>query len=104
MTSGGGFEDALYTELATPAGRVHGAPAVLSSVQGGNGTLAWEPLPGVVAYVGWSGAPVSAEAVTALRTLAGRAHTNPQSVAGHQNGADRARERPSELRTRTALL
>jgi hypothetical protein len=70
LTSGGGFEDALYAERATPAGTVHGAAAVLSSVQGGNGTLAWEPSPGVVAYVGWSGAGMSAKAVTALRTLA----------------------------------
>ena len=70
LTSGGGFEDALYAERATPAGTVHGEPAVLSSIQGGNGTLAWEPSPGVVAYVGWSGAPVNAKAVTALRTLA----------------------------------
>ena len=70
LTSGGGFEDALYAEGATPAGTVHGAAAVLSSVQGGNGTLAWESSPGVVAYVGWSGAPVNAKTVTALRTLA----------------------------------
>jgi hypothetical protein len=70
LTSGGGFEDALYAEVATPAGTVHGAAAVLSSVQGGNGTLAWEPSPGVVAYVGWSGVGESAKAVTALRTLA----------------------------------
>ena len=70
LTSGGGFEDALYAERATPAGTVHGAPAVLSSAQGGNGTLAWEPSPGVVAYVGWSGAETTAKAVTALRTLA----------------------------------
>ena len=74
LTSGGGFEDALYAEGATPAGTVYGAAAVLSSVQGGNGTLAWEPSPGVVAYVGWSGAPVNAEIVTALRTLAEGAH------------------------------
>jgi hypothetical protein len=73
LTSGGGFEDALYAG-ATPAGTVHGAAAVLSSVQGGNGTLAWEPSPGVVAYVGWSGGPVNAEIVTALRTLAEGAH------------------------------
>ena len=38
--------------------------------EGGNGTLAWEPSPGVVAYVGWSGAETTAKAVTALRTLA----------------------------------
>ena len=74
LTSGGGFEDALYAERATPAGRVHGAPAVVSPVQGGNGTLAWEPSPGVVAYVGWSGVGMSTEAVTALRALAEGAH------------------------------
>jgi len=75
LTSGGGFEDALYAEGATSAGTVHGAAAVVSSVQGGNGTLAWEPSPGVVAYVGWSGAGMSAEAVTALRTLAEGTYT-----------------------------
>jgi len=70
LTSGGGFEDALYATGATPAGTVDGAPALVSSVQGGNGTLAWEPSAGVVANVGWSGAPISAKAVTALRNLA----------------------------------
>jgi len=70
LTSGGGFEDALYATGATPAGPVQGAPAVVSSVQGGNGSLAWEPSVGVVAYVGWSGAPISAKAITALRDLA----------------------------------
>ena len=97
LTSGGGFEDALYAVRATPAGTVHGAPAVLSSVQGGNGTLAWEPSPGVVAYVGWSGAPVSAEAVTALRTLAEGAHiltpsqwlaTKPELIEQENNPAN----------------
>jgi len=97
LTSGGGFEDALYAAGATPAGTVHGEPAVLSSVQGGNGTLAWEPSPGVVAYVGWSGAPVSAKAVTALRTLAEGAYiltpsqwlaTKPQLVDQENNPAN----------------
>lgn len=74
LTSGGGFEDALYAGGATPAGIVQGVPAVVSAVQGGNGTLAWEPSPGVVAYVGWSGAEMSPKAVTALRTLAQGAH------------------------------
>ena len=74
LTSGGGFEDALYAAGATPAGRVQGVPAVVSTVQGGNGTLAWEPSPGVVAYVGWSGAEMSPKAFTALRTLAQGAH------------------------------
>lgn len=74
LTSGGGFEDALYAAGATPAGVVRGVPAVVSSVQGGNGTLAWEPSPGVVAYVGWSGAEMSPKTITALRTLAKGAH------------------------------
>ena len=75
LTSGGGFEDALYATGATPAGTVHGAPAVVSTVQGGNGTLAWEPSPGVVAYVGWSGAEMSPKAITALRALAEGTYT-----------------------------
>ena len=70
MTSGGGFEDALYAAAVRPAGTVHGSPAVLSSVEGGNATLAWEPSAGVVAYVGWSGAEMSTKAITALRALA----------------------------------
>ncbi len=70
VTSGGGFEDALYAAGVRPAGTVHGSPAVLSSVQGGNATLAWEPSAGVVAYVGWSGAEMSTKAITALRELA----------------------------------
>lgn len=52
----------------TPVGDVHEAPAVASTVGGGNGTVAWEPSPGLVAYVGWSGAPLSAHtAATAFR-------------------------------------
>ena len=74
LTSGEGFEDALFAAGATPAGRVRGVPAVVSSVLGGNGTLAWEPSPGVVAYAGWSGAEMGARAVTALRALAQGAH------------------------------
>ena len=30
LAGGGGFEEALYAERATPAGTVHDAPAVLS--------------------------------------------------------------------------
>jgi hypothetical protein len=75
MTSGGGFEDALYAAGVTPAGTVHGSPAVLSSVEGGNATLAWEPYAGVVAYVGWSGAEMSTKAITALRALAASSYT-----------------------------
>jgi len=74
LTSGERFEDALFAAGATLAGRVRGVPAVVSSVLGGNGTLAWEPSPGVVAYAGWSGAEMSPRAVTALRVLAQGAH------------------------------
>jgi hypothetical protein len=70
LTTGGGFEDALFAAGAAPAGTVHGFPAVVSPVHGGNGTLAWEPAPGVVAYLGWTGAEMGPKVVTALRGLA----------------------------------
>lgn len=40
---------------------------------GGNFVLAWEVLPGVVAYIGDSGMQLSRESVDALRTVAQRA-------------------------------
>jgi hypothetical protein len=58
-------------------------------VFGGNGTLAWEPTPGLVAYVGYSGAPLDDKAITALQRLAARARAltstqwqaiNPQTI------------------------
>ncbi|MDN5765703.1 MAG: hypothetical protein L0H96_07215 [Humibacillus sp.] len=65
---GGGFEDALYAGTVTLMGNVNEAPAVASTVGGGNGTVAWEPSPGLVAYVGWSGAALSRSTeATALR-------------------------------------
>jgi hypothetical protein len=73
ITSGGGFEDQLYARGGTPAGRIGGRPAVLSGVYGGSATLAWEPAPGQVAYLGYSGAAPSAATTEALRDLAGRA-------------------------------
>jgi hypothetical protein len=45
----GGFEDRLYAVKAKAAGTVHGKPAIVTSGLGGNGLLAWEPAPGVVA-------------------------------------------------------
>jgi hypothetical protein len=75
VVSGGGFEDQLYAVHTDAGGLVGGRPAVLSSVSGGNATLAWEPAPGVVAYVGYSGAGLDDEAVAALRRLAGRTRT-----------------------------
>ena len=67
---GGGFEDALYAGIVTPVGDVFEAPAVASTVAGGNGTVAWEPSPGLVAYVGWSGASLSASTTATAFRLA----------------------------------
>jgi hypothetical protein len=62
----------LLDGRATGAGPVRGRPAVLTSVFGGNGALAWEPAPGTVAYVGYSGAEMDDATTTALRCLARR--------------------------------
>jgi hypothetical protein len=72
VTSGGGFEDQLYAVPTTDGGPVHGRPSVVSSVSGGNATLAWEPAPGLVAYVGYSGRQSDAGTAAALHRLAGR--------------------------------
>jgi len=61
-----------YAAGSDPGGQVGGRPAVVSSVLGGNGTIAWEPAPGVVAYVGYSGGSLDDRAVAALRRLAER--------------------------------
>ena len=89
VISGGGFEDQLYAARTDDGGLVHGRPAVVSHVFGGNATLAWEPAPGVVAYIGYSGSQLNDEAVAALRRLAERARaltssewraTNPETI------------------------
>jgi hypothetical protein len=73
VTSGGGFEDQLFAAPdVSDAGPVDGFPAVVSGVAGGNATLAWEPEPGVVVYVGYSGAELSDTTIAALRRLATR--------------------------------
>jgi hypothetical protein len=75
----GGFEDRLYAAKARAAGTVHGKPAVVTSALEGDGLLAWEPTPGVVAYVGYSGAPFTDAAVAALHRIAERTRLlNPQ--------------------------
>lgn len=70
--SAGGFEDRLYATQGRTGFRVQGHPAVLSTVQGGNGTLAWELAPGRIALVGYSGSSLSAGAAQALTRLADR--------------------------------
>lgn len=72
VSRSGGLEDLLYAVNARSAGMVAGKPAVITSGLGGNGLLAWEPIPGVTAYVGYSGASLGGDATEALRRLAGR--------------------------------
>jgi hypothetical protein len=67
----GGLEDELYSVNARPidlAGHPH---AVVTTSLGGNGLLAWEVRPGLVAYVGYSG--VAVDATDVLHGLAARA-------------------------------
>jgi len=75
----GGFEDQLYVRGADPAGTVHRWPAVVSMLMGGNATVAWSPVPGLVAYLGYSGGTYDATAKAALTCLAGR--SRPLSAA-----------------------
>lgn len=70
VSAGGGFEDQLYAQTSRSGGTVHSAAAVVSRVQGGNATLAWELRPGLVAYVGYSG--MASNGVEILRRLAER--------------------------------
>jgi hypothetical protein len=89
VADGGGIEDLLYAEHAADGGLVGGVPAVVSTVLGGNAALAWEPAPGVVAHVGYSGAALDDDALAALHRLAERSRvltaaqwraTGPQTI------------------------
>ncbi|WUP23969.1 hypothetical protein OG860_08785 [Streptomyces sp. NBC_00267] len=68
----GGIEDQLHSVGRQSAGKVHGKPAIVTTGLGGNAVLAWEPEPGLVAYVGYSGAVLDDDAVAALRRIAER--------------------------------
>jgi hypothetical protein len=70
VTSEASFETLAFETHAKQAGLVRGSPAIYSEGQVGNGILAWEPAPGLVHYIGYSGAVSSADAVEALRALA----------------------------------
>ena len=87
-----GFEAALYSRSFQPGPTVQGHPSFVSSIGGGSATLAWEPLPGIIAYVGYSGPQLTATQVEALARFAQRttlitpaewAATKPQVV--HQD-------------------
>lgn len=89
LTTSPGFESALYQVGFAVSGDVNGAPAVVSTVGGGNATLSWEIQPGVIAYVGYSGAGLGPDQVEALHRLAARfvlldpaawAATEPQAI------------------------
>ena len=83
----GGFEDQLYATADRRSLRVGGKPAVVSAVQGGNATLAWELVPGRIAYVGYSGSSLSDAAAQALARLARRARlVSPRSWAATNPG------------------
>lgn len=79
VASGGALEDRLYADRVYGTGSaetttVLGRPAVVTSSFGGNAAIAWEPAPGVVAYVGYSGSTASDATVDILRDLVLHAH------------------------------
>ena len=75
LTFSPGFEDALFKAGFQPGPLVAGRPSAISTIGGGSGTLAWEPRPGVVAYIGYSANPPVSEpsTVDAMARLAERA-------------------------------
>lgn len=92
--SGGGIEDQLYARHARRAGSVRGTPAVISSVYGGNATIAWETAPGTVAFVGYSGSSRPGREVPALLRLAARTRVlpHPQWTATRPTVLDQVNE------------
>ncbi len=72
LATAAGFEDALYAVGFAPGPMVKGQPTVYSRSIIASGVLAWEPQPGVIAFVGYSGAGNADDAATALARLAER--------------------------------
>lgn len=70
ITDSGRFDRWVASTGAEPSGSVWGVPAYVSPVFGGNGALAWKPMPHLVAYVGYSGSALSPRTTHALRCLA----------------------------------
>jgi len=95
VTSGGWFEDQLYAGPTSDGGPVDGRPTIMSTVSGGSATLAWEPAPGLVAYVGYSGGEPGDVALAALLRLAGR--TRAMDSAAWQATAPVIADQPVEL-------
>ena len=72
LTTSPGFETAVYSHGYELGPLVDGHSSVVSTVGGGNATLAWEPRPGLIAYVGYSGEALATEQIAALTRLANR--------------------------------
>jgi hypothetical protein len=72
LTTSPGFEASLLAGDFRPGPEVNGRSTVVSAVGGGNGTLAWEPSPGVIAFVGYSGNVLGDDQTAALARLARR--------------------------------
>ncbi len=100
LTFSPGFEDALFEAGFQPGPLVAGRPSAVSNVSGGSGTLAWEPRPGVIAYIGYSANPVFSDPSTidAMARLAERVRilspdewtaTNPMAVTQTNRWIDR---------------
>ncbi len=70
-----GFEDQLYTRPLASFGVVQGQPAVVTPVIGGNGAVAWQPTPGQIAYVGYSGSDLTGSVLEAIYCLAEHSRT-----------------------------
>ncbi len=79
------FEDALFVEGVSPGGNIGGHPAVMSSVGGGSAALAWEPTPGSIVLVGYSGGLAVPASTVSLVDLArgGRLLDHRQWTATH---------------------
>jgi hypothetical protein len=97
VLEGGFFEDQLLAQPDRTSVTVHGHRAVVSTIQGGNATIAWEPRPGVVAYVGYSGPGMTDAVLAELARVANRTSaidaaawgaTDPQIVDEHNGPSD----------------
>jgi hypothetical protein len=93
----GFFEDLLLAQPDRRAITVHGHRAVVSDIEGGNATLAWEPSPGVVAYVGYSGPSLTDAILAELARIADHTSmidraawtaTDPQVIDDHNGPSD----------------
>lgn len=72
LTTSPGFEAAVYAGEFRPGPTINAHLTLVSTVGGGNGTLAWEPQPGVIAFVGYSGSNLGDQQIDALARIAQR--------------------------------